>query len=102
ARIIARRTLGPARLSLHDALPIYASFKPLGDLAQQFVTGIVTQGIVNTFEPVKIEEHQRCRLTTATTTADHMIEPIPEQLTISQTGKRIIERQTMQLRLGRF
>src|SRR5690606_30610262 len=76
--------------------------QPLRDLAKQFVTGIMPQGIVDPFETVQIKEHQGCRLATSAAATNHVIQPIPEQLPVGESGQRIVESQPVQLRLGRL
>ena len=72
------------------------ALQPLSHLAQQFVTGVMAQGVVDSLEPVQVQEHQGGRLTTAPATAHHMVQSIPEQLPVCQPGQRIVEGQAMQ------
>ena len=60
------------------------------------------QGIVDAFESIQIQEHQGGRLATPAASADHMVQPVPEQLPVRQPREWIVECQPMQFRLGRL
>ncbi len=77
-----------------------AAAHALRHLAQQRVAQVVPQGVVDVFEVVDVNEHQRRTLWTALQGAQQLLHPVIQQAAVGQASERVVKRQLKNLLLG--
>ncbi len=65
-------------------------FKTTGDLAQQFVTQGMPQGIVHHFEAIQIQQHHSDKTLGTSGVVDGLINPVVQQYAIGKPGQQIV------------
>ncbi len=75
-------------------------FEQLGDIFEQFVAGVVAEGVVDVFEAVQIQHQQRHDFAIPPGSAQHLVQAVGEQLAIGQAGHRIVARMEQELLFG--
>lgn len=73
-----------------------------GDFLQQQVAPVVAQSVVEDFEVVQVNEHQRTLALKPGAQGQHMLQPVQQQLPVGQLGQWIAEGQMVNLVLCRL
>ena len=68
-----------------------------GHLDQQRVPSVVAEGVVDLFEPVDVEDHQRKALARTISRGDGSVEAVLQQPPVRQPGQRIVQREVLVL-----
>ena len=66
-----------------------ADLQAVGDFLQQSVPDVVTQGVIDIFEMVKVEKHQGQMIMHPVGFMNGLLQPVNEQTPIGQPGQRV-------------
>ena len=88
-----------AAQSRYGITAAYTGFQPPGDLQQQQIADVMALGVVEYFEMIEIEKHQRAMLPAAITDGECLPQAILQQAPVRQIGQRIIESELLNLLL---
>ena len=81
----------------HAVVDANTSAQALRNLLQQHVTHGMAQAVIEAFEMIEVEEHQRAMGFGAFGRRHRLLQPVKQQATIGQIGQRVIESQPVNI-----
>ena len=75
----------------------YARLQPLGDAAQQLVSGGVTEGVVDHLEPVEVQEQSDQLLAASARLREGDRQPVVEEQAVRKSRQGVVEREMFDL-----
>ena len=83
----------------HGILLAYADYEPFADASEEEVAVGVPEVVVDGFEPVEVEEHDRAEALVAVRLGHGLTQAVEEQQPVRQAGEGVVMRQPVQMRL---